>query len=161
MNFKKLESGRSMVEMLGVLAIIGVLSVGGIGGYSLSMKRHRANVVVDAVSKYAALSYNQCQQKIMDGEVETDSSGFYTGCDSSTNMDAYEKTDLGKIPAGVTRIVHGAVWTNEATGDDSTITYVTFSDQKLCQAVASITGSTCEYSSYSKDYNVYITIKQN
>ena len=29
---KKNESGRSMVEMLGVLAIIGVLSVGGIAG---------------------------------------------------------------------------------------------------------------------------------
>ena len=29
----KLESGRSMVEMLGVLAIIGVLSIGGIAGY--------------------------------------------------------------------------------------------------------------------------------
>jgi len=28
--FKKNQSGRSMVEMLGVLAIIGVLSVGGI-----------------------------------------------------------------------------------------------------------------------------------
>ena len=28
------QSGRSMVEMLGVLAIIGVLSVGGISGYS-------------------------------------------------------------------------------------------------------------------------------
>ena len=30
----KNESGRSMVEMLGVLAIIGVLSVGGIAGYT-------------------------------------------------------------------------------------------------------------------------------
>ena len=29
------ESGRSMIEMLGVLAIIGVLSVGGIAGYSI------------------------------------------------------------------------------------------------------------------------------
>ena len=27
------QSGRSMIEMLGVLAIIGVLSVGGIAGY--------------------------------------------------------------------------------------------------------------------------------
>ena len=27
------QSGRSMVEMLGVLAIIGVLSIGGIAGY--------------------------------------------------------------------------------------------------------------------------------
>lgn len=28
------EKGRSMIEMLGVLAIVGVLSVGGIAGYS-------------------------------------------------------------------------------------------------------------------------------
>ena len=40
---KKNESGRSMVEMLGVLAIIGVLSIGGIAGYTMSMDRHRAN----------------------------------------------------------------------------------------------------------------------
>ena len=33
------ENGRSMVEMLGVLAIIGVLSVAGIGGYSMAMKK--------------------------------------------------------------------------------------------------------------------------
>lgn len=31
------QSGRSMVEMLGVLAIIGVLSIGGIAGYSRAM----------------------------------------------------------------------------------------------------------------------------
>ena len=39
----KNESGRSMVEMLGVLAIIGVLSVGGIAGYKMAMRKHRAN----------------------------------------------------------------------------------------------------------------------
>ena len=52
MKFKKLESGRSMVEMLGVLAIIGVLSVGGIAGYSLSMRRHRANQIVALLCIY-------------------------------------------------------------------------------------------------------------
>ena len=35
------ETGRSMVEMLGVLAIIGVLSVGGIAGYSKAMFKHK------------------------------------------------------------------------------------------------------------------------
>ncbi len=45
---KKLESGRSMVEMLGVLAIIGVLSIGGIAGYSMAMNRYRANEVLNA-----------------------------------------------------------------------------------------------------------------
>ena len=34
------QSGRSMVEMLGVLAIIGVLSVGGISGYYHVIDEH-------------------------------------------------------------------------------------------------------------------------
>ena len=41
--------GRSMIEMLGVLAIIGVLSVGGIAGYSKAMKKYQANKVVGEI----------------------------------------------------------------------------------------------------------------
>ncbi len=37
------QDGRSMVEMLGVLAIIGVLSVGAIAGYSSAMNKHKLN----------------------------------------------------------------------------------------------------------------------
>ena len=44
---KKLQEGRSMIEMLGVLAIIGVLSVGGLAGYTMAMNRHRANTALD------------------------------------------------------------------------------------------------------------------
>lgn len=35
--------GRSMVEMLGVLAIIGVLSIGSISGYSTAMRKYKLN----------------------------------------------------------------------------------------------------------------------
>ena len=49
------ESGRSMVEMLGVLAVIGVISVGGIGSYSIAMKKHRANELINEVSKRATV----------------------------------------------------------------------------------------------------------
>lgn len=49
MNLKQLESGRSMVEMLGTLAIIGVLSIGGIIGYSYGMDRYRANETMNDV----------------------------------------------------------------------------------------------------------------
>lgn len=52
----KIESGRSMVEMLGVLAIIGVLSIGGIAGYTMAMNRYRANEIVDAASKVAVIA---------------------------------------------------------------------------------------------------------
>ncbi len=44
------ETGRSMVEMLGVLAIIGVLSVGGIAGYSKAMYKQKMNKSIDIVS---------------------------------------------------------------------------------------------------------------
>ena len=44
------ESGRSMIEMLGVLAIVGVLSVGGIAGYSKAMTKFKTNKVADQVS---------------------------------------------------------------------------------------------------------------
>ena len=54
------EKGRSMVEMLGVLAIIGVLSVGAMNGYSkaifkykLNKQAEQMNTVINAVAKYA------------------------------------------------------------------------------------------------------------
>ena len=40
------QCGRSMIEMLGVLAIIGVLSVGGIAGYSKAMEKWKRNKVI-------------------------------------------------------------------------------------------------------------------
>ena len=45
--------GRSMIEMLGVLAIIGVLSVGGIAGYSKAMTKYRINKASDQISQLA------------------------------------------------------------------------------------------------------------
>ncbi|MGD9638593.1 MAG: type 4 pilus major pilin [Alphaproteobacteria bacterium] len=42
-------TGRSMIEMLGVLAIVGVLSVGGIAGYSKAMQRFRVSKTLDHV----------------------------------------------------------------------------------------------------------------
>ncbi|MBR3501494.1 MAG: hypothetical protein IKO06_01155 [Alphaproteobacteria bacterium] len=39
-----------MIEMLGVLAIIGVLSVGGIAGYSKAMLKYKTNKTIDSVT---------------------------------------------------------------------------------------------------------------
>ncbi len=44
-------SGRSMIEMLGVLAIIGVLSVGGIAGYSKAMMKFKINKTAEQISQ--------------------------------------------------------------------------------------------------------------
>ena len=53
----KNENGRSMIEMLGVLAIIGVLSVGGIYGYTTAMKKYKSNEVAQTVSMLATLAH--------------------------------------------------------------------------------------------------------
>ena len=44
------QSGRSMVEMLGVLAIIGVLSVGAIAGFSKAMMKYKLNKHAEAIN---------------------------------------------------------------------------------------------------------------
>ena len=52
---KKLQSGRSMIEMLGVLAIIGVLSIGGLAAYNTAMERNRANELLNYASLCAVI----------------------------------------------------------------------------------------------------------
>ena len=49
----KNQNGRSMIEMLGVLAIIGVLSVGGIAGYSKAMQKYRINITIEQITLIA------------------------------------------------------------------------------------------------------------
>ncbi len=68
MKESQIESGRSMVEMLGVLAIIGVLSVGGIAGYKTAMERMGLNNTLNMVNSFALF---------IDGEIENwDTSPF-------------------------------------------------------------------------------------
>ncbi|MBQ8671375.1 MAG: hypothetical protein IJ525_02510 [Alphaproteobacteria bacterium] len=52
-EIKNNQSGRSMIEMLGVLAIIGVLSVGGIAGYSKAMQKYRINKTIEQITLIA------------------------------------------------------------------------------------------------------------
>ena len=69
---KKNESGRSMVEMLGVLAIIGVLSVGGIAGYRMAMEKHKLNTFMNnaAIIVAEAKAYLLQNPKIIEEFIE-------------------------------------------------------------------------------------------
>ena len=64
-NYKRSQKGRSMVEMLGVLAIIGVLSVGGVYGYGVAMKKHKANELLHQASMLATTISAQIQSNII------------------------------------------------------------------------------------------------
>ena len=58
-NMKHTESGRSMVEMLGVLAIIGVLTIIGIAGFRYALNKHYANEILNEGNKRAVVVAGQ------------------------------------------------------------------------------------------------------
>ena len=111
----KNESGRSMVEMLGVLAIIGVLSVGGIAGYTMAMNKYKANEIVAAAAQCAILarSYNQgagvgtTAMKCSDlgatvPSTLTDASFTASGTDTITVATGVTDTAISKAIKGIT-----------------------------------------------------------
>ena len=53
------ESGRSMVEIVAVLAVVGILTIGGIAGYRFAVEKNIANTKADVVNKFFVL----CQIK--------------------------------------------------------------------------------------------------
>ena len=132
MKFKKLESGRSMVEMLGVLAIIGVLSVGGIAGYSLSMRRHRANQVVDLATKLGLVAYSIAEKNLQSGS-----------CSGYRVID-FADAGVGSLPAGVVDMGGMFEVCRTDTQGDSIFFSAQFDDDKLCQAVGSVMGTGCQ-----------------
>ena len=82
---KILQSGRSMVETIGVLAVMGVLTIGGIAGYNYGINKHRANQVLQDISLiYQETKYPNSVRQIVDTgsfpdmEVDTQSSYEYS-----------------------------------------------------------------------------------
>ena len=90
---KNNQSGRSMVEMLGVLAIIGVLSIGGIAGYSYAMRRHIANGILNDLNRTAqdisgfliAHPDQQISMQVYEEEVNIPSAQLQIGCANDIN----------------------------------------------------------------------------
>ncbi len=80
--------GRSMIEMLGVLAIIGVLSVGGIAGYTKAMQMYRSN------QQKAALT------TLLTSAIEL-KPNLYSMLTSKNTMITYVFDALGQIPEGM------------------------------------------------------------
>ena len=119
------------------------------------MRRHRANQIVDTFSKYALVLYGNCQQKLINGDVTN-----FNNCYNKPNP-TFADAGIGNLPAGVEIWIDGTpsqapmFLHNDTTGVDEVSFSTHFDDDKLCQAVASITGSTCNNGS------ILITIKQN
>ena len=116
---RKMEKGRSMVEMLGVLAIIGVLSVGGIYGYTVAMNKHKANEVAHAASMLAVLA-----RATNGGE----GLSATTGTKTLTGADAGIYT--GDVP--------GCTLTAESQSGDVVTVKVAAASGKTCSVIADV-----------------------
>ena len=115
------ETGRSMVEMLGVLAIIGVLSIGGIAGYTQAMRRYRANEILNAISMLAVTAKTR---------TSTESVGYleaYPGSTKMTGLQSLDKTDF---------------YATIDPTDGKVNVYVTFDSEPDCNAVKSMVNGT-------------------
>lgn len=105
LKIKEQETGRSMVEMLGVLAVIGVLSVAGIAGYSSAMNKYRANELLNEASKRATIlamqiASGKAGEGLSIGEF-TQPSGYLFGVDKSYATGGKTlKLTLSKDPSG-------------------------------------------------------------
>ena len=107
------ESGRSMVEMLGVLAIIGVLSIGGIAGYTMAMNRYRANEILDAASKVAIIAQTLNAGEGGDADLsDADYPEDVQGLAISSNKDGCV-TMTGTITAGVVTALENVTGTTD------------------------------------------------
>ena len=105
--FRFAQSGRSMVEMLGVLAVVGVLSIGGIMGYSYGMDKYRANETINDVNLRAMDIMSQLTQG---GEPnlnawETTTSGGYSISLNSDEAPLNYYIKVEKVPYDVCHII--------------------------------------------------------
>ena len=98
------ESGRSMVEMLGVLAIVGVISIGGIAGYIYGMNRYRTNEILDGGNKRAVLVASQLASEITPNLTEFVDYDETAGGTFSSDVEVWEN-EFGIQVSGVKKEV--------------------------------------------------------
>ena len=91
MQNSKSQNGRSMVEMLGVLAIVGVLSVGGVYGYGVAMKKHKANELLHQASMLATTISAQAMTN--DGKLPETITSFGNSSYGTFSTDVGETAD--------------------------------------------------------------------
>ena len=147
--FKKGESGRSMVEMLGVLAVIGVLSVGGISAYTAAMNSHKQNTIIDIMSKSAvmAASANVGEGKQL---IITNKNIIDTG---------FGRPDVrfNEMPDEVSFMVASG----DRAKDNAVLVLFAYNQKELCTALASKLSSQLVSAEFTSAYNTTTYNKSN
>ena len=135
------ESGRSMVEMLGVLAIIGVLSVGGIAGYTMAMNRYRSNEIIDMANKLAVVAFSARETYMAMHNGST--TGFQAP--NLTTSGLFTSSTINGATFGALTYHTDTTCGGTAAANQSALSVqipITFSNENVCKAAASTLGVT-------------------
>jgi len=116
MNSKNItESGRSMIEMLGVLVIVGVLSVIGIAGYRQAMNSYRAKETIHRIAS-RAIAVSEQRLIGLDGSLNSfnPSDGSYLipaeGLTLATGNSSEFQITVANIPQDVCEKILASNW---------------------------------------------------
>ncbi|MBR5130875.1 MAG: hypothetical protein IKV03_06615 [Alphaproteobacteria bacterium] len=115
MNFKS-QSGRSMTEMLGTLAIVGILSIGAIAGYSYAMDKYRANETINDINLRTTDLINQLSRGQVPnfGEWEDENTIYPISVERNNSLGEYAII-VENVPARVCKMI------GDTLKDDMTI----------------------------------------
>ena len=125
--------GRSMIEMLGVLAIIGVLSVGGIAGYSKAMMKFKINKTAEQISQIVTnIRTLYLQQKDYNG----------LGDSSAIQMGAIPD-DLTISSGDIKNIFGGTIWIHTSTSSAAWLDSVGETDDAFIITIYNLPKEAC------------------
>ena len=104
------DTGRSMVEMLGTLAVMGVLSIGGIAGYRYAMDKYRVNETMDELNRRAIMYAIQLEQGVPASGTVLSNGEFGPKTTLGYGAEGYVSSDTGyfeialkEVPSSVCR----------------------------------------------------------
>ena len=113
------EQGRSMVEMLGTLAIVGVLSVGAIGGYSYAMNKHRTNELIYEATKRAQWVGTQLEMNNSNPSIHTFGTDSFGGGRFTGEVVQLENGQIGIKVADLKEAICDAI--KDEIGDNTVL----------------------------------------
>lgn len=145
----KNESGRSLVEILAALAIIGVLSVGGITGYKLATYKYQAARTIDLANKFALIVFERCNS-IFEGH-QTALASVENCTQNTPGIPLFENANIGNFPSFIyDKGIHfKRISLDSATNKYTVHTQLKFTTKEHCVAVklSSNSSSGCRESS--------------
>ena len=139
----KLQKGRSMIEMLAVLAIIGVITIGSYSLYRRAVDTHKANSIFDDVNRF---------EFVISERVFRTPRGFFDKADfspaSGFEMTAYNEPELASHHISVMNVPKNVCQIVLDKGEDK---YVMYANNLIFEGDSSICRTTNEMRFYFGD----------